>query len=140
MAKRQEEISAEREEIDKKRKQLTKKKPQDKEDGRKRSGNASNNASTSAAADAQGGLNNGTAAASTSEETTFIKPPPRDALTPQEHIMIFSLYQLVARASLEENVRNSLRSPSQHYFLLKWNRYECGGIFILGSNIVSIRK
>jgi len=84
LAKRQEEISSEREEIDKKRKLLAKKKPQDKEDKRKANANAANSASTSMSApqgDGTPGMHNG----ASNEETTFIKPPPRDALTMQEY-------------------------------------------------------
>ena len=83
LAKKQEEISTEREEIDKKRKLLAKKKPQDREDGRKKGGGASANNANHQSLDQQGqmGLHNG----ASSEETTFIKPPPRDALTMQEY-------------------------------------------------------
>jgi len=84
LAKKQEEISAEREEIDKKRKLLAKKKPQDKEDGRKKNSSLaanSANANHQSLDQQQMGLHNG----ANSEETTFIKPPPRDALTMQEY-------------------------------------------------------
>jgi tousled-like kinase len=95
LAKRQEEIGQEREEIDKRRKLLAKKKPQDEEKGRgkKGSGGGAQSASSNNANNHNfgpqhqqqqhmGGIHNG---AASTEETTFIKPPPRDALTMQEY-------------------------------------------------------
>jgi tousled-like kinase len=97
LAKRQEEIGQEREEIDKRRKLLAKKKPQDEEKGRGKKGsgggqssaNANHHSGNSAGGNFgpqqqqhMGGIHNGGAS---TEETTFIKPPPRDALTMQEY-------------------------------------------------------
>jgi len=103
LAKRQEEIGQEREEIDKRRKLLAKKKPQDEEKGRGKKGSsggaqsaASNNANHHGGAAGGGGGNFGPPhqqqhmgsihnGGTSTEETTFIKPPPRDALTVQEY-------------------------------------------------------
>lgn len=81
LAKKQEEISAEREEIDKRRKLLAKKKPVDKEDGRKKGTAVAANNVNNQNLEQQMGLHNGVS----TEETTFIKPPPRDAMTMQEY-------------------------------------------------------
>jgi tousled-like kinase len=96
LAKRQEEIGQEREEIDKRRKLLAKKKPQDEEKGRGKKGSGGGGAQTAANnanhhsggnfgpqhQQHMGGIHNG---GTSTEETTFIKPPPRDALTMQEY-------------------------------------------------------
>uniref|UniRef100_A0A1Q3F0T1 non-specific serine/threonine protein kinase n=2 Tax=Culex tarsalis TaxID=7177 RepID=A0A1Q3F0T1_CULTA len=78
LAKRQEEITAEREEIDRQKKLLMKKRPTNSESGRKR-----NNSSTSAAAAAgtgSGGAGSSTTLAASSlhngNDNTFLKPDP----------------------------------------------------------------
>ena len=92
LAKRQEDINNEREEIERKKKQLAKRKPSEAgSTARKRSthsassannaGNDSGNGSNSNSGVAVGqGLNNGS-----SDETLFTKPPPRDGMTLQEY-------------------------------------------------------
>ena len=102
LAKRQEEIGQEREEIDKRRKLLAKKKPQDEEKGRGKKGSGGSQSAASTNANHHSGNNSGAAGGNFSaqqqqqmggihnggastEETTFIKPPPRDALTMQEY-------------------------------------------------------
>uniref|UniRef100_A0A336MX79 non-specific serine/threonine protein kinase n=2 Tax=Culicoides sonorensis TaxID=179676 RepID=A0A336MX79_CULSO len=67
LAKRQEEITAEREEIDRQKKLLMKKRPTNQEGGRKRSSSASTNANASTSAG--GNLHNGS-------DATFLKPDP----------------------------------------------------------------
>ncbi len=101
LAKRQEDINNEREEIEKKKRQLTRRKPPSEAGAtsRKRSANAaaaaaaaannanSNSSSSSSssvggAGSASVGLHNGTSSA---DETLFTKPPPRDGMTMQEY-------------------------------------------------------
>lgn len=65
--RRQEEITAEREEIDRQKKLLMKKRPTNQEGGRKRSGSASTNAN--AGTSSSGNLHNGS-------DATFLKPDP----------------------------------------------------------------
>ena len=79
LSKRQEEITQEREEIDKRRKTLQRKKPVDKETKRSAQANAANNSGKFN--ESHNMLQNGGG----NDETTFIRPPARDALTMQEY-------------------------------------------------------
>ncbi|XP_071748109.1 serine/threonine-protein kinase tousled-like 2 isoform X2 [Lepeophtheirus salmonis] len=106
LAKRQEEIANEKEEIDRKRKLLYKRKPTENgTGGRKRSTSNSGISSSictsgipSNVGSSTGSLHNGTA-----DETMFTKPPPRDGMTMQEYYEAEEILRLRANTLKKED-------------------------------------
>ncbi len=116
LAKRQEDINNEREEIERKKKLLVKRKPSEGGSaGRKRSAaaaaaaasnnGANSNASASSSASGSGvQLHNG----SNNDETLFTKPPPRDGMTPQEYYEAEEILRLRLNSLKKEDAEMQL--------------------------------
>ncbi|XP_073970562.1 tousled-like kinase isoform X2 [Rhodnius prolixus] len=102
LSRRQEEISTEREEIDRQKKLLTKRRPSNSETGRKRAGSSSGSNSVGGGGGLGGGSGSGVAVLHNGTDT-FLKPEPVPTMSAQEYYEADEILKLRQSALKKED-------------------------------------